>query len=469
MTGIAPWPLVLLGAVTALGPLSIDLYLPGFPDLAAELHSSEAAVQLTLTACVVGLAIGQPVAGPLSDAFGRRAPIVVGLLAWSVASVACALAPSIATLTALRFSQGLAGSAGMVVARAVLRDGASGDQLTRAFARLMLVVGVVPIAAPTVGGLLLQVTDWRGLFLVLSALGAALTLTVMFGLRETLPPSRRRAGGLPRAMADYRALLRDRSFLGPALVVSLTFAALFSYVSASSFLLRGTFVLSAAEFGFQFGVNSVALIAGTQVSARLARRLAPSTLLAAALCLGVGAALLMLGSAATGAFGYAGVSVPLAVFVLAIGVAMPVATAQAMNGHPERAGAASGLLGVFQFLVGGAIAPLVGLLRHGHGRSARRRDHRVRGSRRRGHVVECTIGGRRRHGGRSWRARRPCLAVVEAVAQEAYDGRRGDRPRRPARVHVRAQAGTEPPLRLPRRPTADRVAHVNTSDRVPAT
>ncbi|MDP9416878.1 MAG: multidrug effflux MFS transporter [Actinomycetota bacterium] len=359
---LAPSQLVLLGAVTALGPLSIDLYLPAFPELAAELGSSEAAVQLTLTACVVGLAIGQPLAGTISDAFGRRLPIVAGLLAWSIASVACALAPSIATLTALRLTQGLAGSAGVVVARAVLRDSASGDHLTRAFARLMLVVGVVPIAAPTVGGLLLHVTDWRGLFLALGAAGAALTTLVLVGLRETLPPERRSSGGVGQALSGYRFLLHDAAFVRPAVVVSLTFAALFTYVSSSSFLLRETFGLSAAQFGLQFGVNSVALVAGTQLSARLATRRPADSLLRAALAVGTVAVLVMLASAATGTLGYSGVSVPLAVFVFAVGVAMPVATAQAMNGHPERAGAASGLLGVFQFLVGGAIAPLVGLL-----------------------------------------------------------------------------------------------------------
>jgi DHA1 family bicyclomycin/chloramphenicol resistance-like MFS transporter len=357
---LTPRQTLVLGAATALGPLSIDLYLPAFPELAAELGASEAAVQLTLTACVLGLALGQLVAGPVSDAVGRRVPIAVGLGAWSVASFACALAPSITTFTALRFAQGLAGAAGVVVARAVVRDLSSGPELVRAFSRLMLVVGVVPILAPTLGGLLLERTSWRGLFVVLGVLGAAFCLVVVVGLRESLPPARRRSG-VRRALGSYRVLLTDRSFLGAAAVVSLTFAALFVYVSSSSFVLREVFGLSPAQFGLLFGVNSAGLVIGNQVSGALANRWPAAVMLPRAIGLGAAAALLVLVAGLTGAFGVVGVVVPLFVIVFAVGAAMPVASSRAMNAHPERAGAASALLGVLQFAVGGALAPLVGL------------------------------------------------------------------------------------------------------------
>ncbi|MBI4941820.1 MAG: multidrug effflux MFS transporter [Actinobacteria bacterium] len=349
-----------LGAATALGPLSIDLYLPAFPELARELGASEAAVQLTLTACVVGLALGQLVAGPVSDAVGRRVPIAVGLGAWAVASFACALAPSIATFTALRFTQGLAGAAGVVVARAVVRDLVSGPELVRSFSKLMLVVGVVPILAPTLGGLLLERTSWRGLFVVLGVLGALLTVVVFVGLRESLPADRRRSG-VRRALGSYKLLLLDRGFVGAAAVVSLTFSALFIYVSSSSFVLREVFDLTPGQFGLLFGVNSVGLVLGNQVSGLLANRWPAAVMLPRAVGLGLFGAVLVLVAGLTGALGVVGVVVPLFVIVFSVGAAMPVASSRAMNAHPERAGAASALLGVLQFAVGGALAPLVGL------------------------------------------------------------------------------------------------------------
>ncbi|WP_088315967.1 multidrug effflux MFS transporter [Kineosporia sp. R_H_3] len=349
-----------LGAATALGPLSIDLYLPAFPELARELGASEAAVQLTLTACVVGLALGQLVAGPVSDAVGRRVPIAVGLGAWALASFACALAPSIATFTALRFTQGLAGAAGVVVARAVVRDLVSGPELVRSFSKLMLVVGVVPILAPTLGGLLLERTSWRGLFVVLGVVGALLTGVVLVGLRESLPADRRRSG-VRRALGSYKLLLLDRGFVGAAAVVSLTFSALFIYVSSSSFVLREVFDLTPGQFGLLFGVNSVGLVLGNQVSGLLANRWPAAVMLPRAVGLGLFGAVLVLVAGLTGALGVVGVVVPLFVIVFSVGAAMPVASSRAMNAHPERAGAASALLGVLQFAVGGALAPLVGL------------------------------------------------------------------------------------------------------------
>lgn len=349
-----------LGAATALGPLSIDLYLPAFPELARELGASEAAVQLTLTACVVGLALGQLVAGPVSDAVGRRVPIAAGLFAWSLASFACAFAPSIATFTLLRFTQGLAGAAGVVVARAVVRDLVSGPELVRSFSKLMLVVGVVPILAPTLGGLLLERTSWRGLFVVLGVVGALLTGVVLVGLRESLPVDRRRSG-VRRALGSYRMLLTDRAFVGAAAVVALTFSALFIYVSSSSFVLREVFDLSPGQFGLLFGVNSVGLVVGNQVSGLLANRWPAAVMLPRAVGLGLFGAVGVLVAGLTGALGVLGVVVPLFVIVFSVGMAMPVASSRAMNAHPERAGAASALLGVLQFAVGGTLAPLVGL------------------------------------------------------------------------------------------------------------
>jgi MFS transporter, DHA1 family, multidrug resistance protein len=359
---LRPAQTLVLGAATALGSLSIDLYLPAFPELAAELGASEAAVQLTLTACVVGIALGQLIAGPVSDAVGRRGPIALGIGAWSLASFACAVAPSIGTFTLLRFAQGLAGAAGLVVVRAVVRDLASGPDLVKAFARLMLVVGVVPIAAPTVGGLLLDHMSWRGLFVVLGALGVIFTVVVLVGLNESLPPERRTDGGARAALVSYRILLADRAFMTAVFVVAFAFSALFIYVSSSSFVLRQVFHLTPGQFGLLFGVNSVGLVLGNQLSGLLVHRWSAAALLTRAIGLGVLASLGLLAAGVTGRGGLFAVAVPLCLVVFAVGAAMPVASGRVMDTHPDRAGAAAALQGLFQFTVGGVLAPLVGLL-----------------------------------------------------------------------------------------------------------
>jgi DHA1 family bicyclomycin/chloramphenicol resistance-like MFS transporter len=361
-SGLTRKRLFVVAMATALGSLSIDLYLPAFPELAAHLNTSEAAVQITLTACVIGLAIGQLIAGPLSDTWGRRAPIVVGLLGWSLASILCALAPSIQTFTALRFAQGLAGAAGLVVSRAVVRDLASGDEMVRAFARLMLIVGVVPIAAPTLGGVMLKVMPWQGLFVALAVFGLVGATVVTLGLSETLPVSRRRPGGLSSALRSYRVLLADARYVRAALVMAFTFAALFTYVSGSAFVMRNIFGLDAAGYGLMFAAHSIALVAGNQLSGRTAGRWRPSRQLLVALGVSLLGSAGLTVVAVTGIGGLAGATGTVMLTVFGIGMSLPVASSITMSGHPERAGAASALLGLMQFSVGGVIAPIVGTL-----------------------------------------------------------------------------------------------------------
>ena len=361
-TGLKGRRLLVLAMATALGSLSIDLYLPAFPELAADLQTSQAAVQITLTACVIGLAVGQLVAGPLSDSFGRRAPMALGLLGWSLASVLCAFAPSIETFTALRFAQGLAGAAGLVVARAVVRDLASGPQMVRAFAQLMLIVGVVPILAPTVGGIMLRFMPWQGLFVALSVFGLIGVAAVWFGLAETLPPNRRRPGGLRTALGSYGVLLRDPGYLRSSSVLAFTFAALFTYVSGSAFVLRSVFGLDASGYGLMFAAHSVSLVAGNQLSGRMASRWPARRHLAGALGVALLGAIGLTVVALTGVGGLTAAMGTVVVTVFGIGLSLPVASSIALAGHPERAGAASALLGLLQFSVGGVIAPLVGAL-----------------------------------------------------------------------------------------------------------
>src|SRR4051812_1216698 len=351
---------IVLGAVNAIGPLSIDMYLPAFPDIARSLSTSAAQVQLTLTACVAGLALGQLVVGPLSDRLGRRLPLIAAMAIYAVASVCCSIAPSAPVLMALRFVQGLAGAGGVVIARAVVRDLRSGAAAVRLFSSLMLVTGLAPILAPLAGGQVLALASWRGIFIVLATLSALLALIVALGLRETLPPERRSDRGLRRTLAIMRALLRDRWFVGHALAGGLGFGALFAYISGSSFVLQGIYGVSPQLYSVLFAVNGLGLIAGSQLNARLVGRFGPAKLLRAGLLSITGSAAALLAVVTAGGLGVWAVLVPMFVIVSSLSFVLPNSTALALADHADVAGTASALLGVGQFLIGAVVAPLVG-------------------------------------------------------------------------------------------------------------
>jgi DHA1 family bicyclomycin/chloramphenicol resistance-like MFS transporter len=264
-----PLLVVVLGLITAIGPLSLDMYLPAFPAIADDLGVPAAGVQLSLTSCLVGFALGQLICGPLSDRWGRRRPVVTGLLAYAVLSLLIALAPSAPVLIGLRLLQGFAGGAGAVVARAVVRDLYAGVAAAKFFSRLTLIFGVAPILAPILGSAVLRVTSWHGIFVVLGAIALALTVMVMTALPETLPPRRRSPGGLTDTARTARTLFADRIFLGYALGQGFSFAALFGYLSGSSFVLQDGYGVSPTLFSLLFGLNSIGLIVLSQANARL--------------------------------------------------------------------------------------------------------------------------------------------------------------------------------------------------------
>lgn len=263
---------LVLGAMIAIGPLTIDMYLPALPAITAGLQTTETAVQLTLTGTLLGLALGQLLVGPLSDVIGRRVPLLAGLALHIAASVLCVFAPTIGVLGVLRVLQGLGVAAATVVATAIVRDLFSGASFARIFSRLMLVMGLAPILAPTLGSGLLRWTEWRGVFAALAVLGALLIVVAALRLPETLPVVRRRHGGVGATMRDYRRLLNDRAFVGLVLVAGLAMAALFAYVSGSSFVLQEQYGLDEQQFGLAFGAGAVGLIAATQFNVRLLRR-----------------------------------------------------------------------------------------------------------------------------------------------------------------------------------------------------
>jgi MFS transporter, DHA1 family, multidrug resistance protein len=353
--------LVILGASSAFGPLSIDMYLPSLPSLSRDLGAPGSQVQLTLTACLAGLALGQALAGPVSDALGRRRPLLLGLAAYSLASWLCALAPSAGALAGLRLVQGLAGAAGIVIARAMVRDRHEGVAAARYFSMLMLVSGLAPILAPLIGGQILRVTSWRGVFAVLGAYGAVLLCAAAAFLRESLPPERRRTGGLRDTATTFRRLGADSAFLGYTLACGLGFAGMFAYISGSPFVYQDIYGTSPQLYGLLFGMNAFGLLAATQLNARLVGRVPPRRLLGIGLASGAAGGVALLAAVAAGALGLAGILPPLFVVVASLGLVLPNATALAMSRHPEAAGSASAMLGVLQFLFGAAAAPLVGL------------------------------------------------------------------------------------------------------------
>ncbi|MER7003164.1 multidrug effflux MFS transporter [Dactylosporangium sp. NPDC000555] len=353
---------LLLGFLTALGPLTIDMYLPSLPTITSDLHASAAAVQLTLTGTLAGLALGQLVVGPLSDALGRRLPLLAGIGVHVVASVLCVFAPNLAVLGTLRMLQGLGAAAASVVAMAVVRDLFSGLAAARLFSRLMLVVGVAPILAPTIGGLVLRLTQWRGVFVVLALAGLAIMAATALALPETLPQHRRRSGGAAGTVRDYARLFTDRVYVGLIVVAGLAMVALIAYVSGSSFVFQDGYGMSEQQFALVFAAGAVGLIGATQLNVWLLRRWTPQRILSGALLAGVAAGGVLLLLAATGAGGLAGVLVPLWTVLAAVGLAMPNAPALALSRHGEAAGTAAALLGAVQFGLGAVAAPLVGVL-----------------------------------------------------------------------------------------------------------
>ncbi len=352
--------IVVLAALSAFGPLSLDMYLPGLPSLTRELHATASAGQLTITACMLGLGVGQLIAGPLSDARGRRGTLLVGIVAYAVASVACAVAPSVGMLVVARLVQGMAGGFGIVVARAIVRDLSRGVTAARMFALLMGITGVVPVCAPLIGGQVLLITSWRGVFIVLAALGVPLLIATAVLLPETLPVPARHRGGLRTIVKTFGRLLGDRTFSPYALAFALSFAAMFAYIAGSSFVLEDIYHLSPQLFSLIFAVNSAGLIALSLIGGRLVGRIGPATLLrrglfgtfAASVC-----TLLVVVS-------HAGLGWLLVCFfglLAANGIVLPNGTAAAMGSGQSALGAASALLGLGQFGLGAVVAPLVGV------------------------------------------------------------------------------------------------------------
>lgn len=357
---VAPALATLLLLLTVFGPISMDLYLPVLPALTLELGATTSAAQLTLTACLIGLAVGQLIAGPLSDRYGRRGPLLIGITAYIAASALCAFSPTIETLVLARLVQGLAGAVGIVIAQAAGRDVYEGGALIRYYGRLTVLGGFAAIVGPVIGGQLARVMDWRGLFLFLAVIGAGLLIASLFIFRETLPIAQRTTGGMRQTGRDFRKLFSDRLFVGAVLISGLLYAALFAYLSGATYILQETYGLTPQGYSLAFAANS----AGFMIFGYIAGRTAESwsergTLVIGIAMSGAGA----LGLLATGLWNLSLPVVLVSLFVLASGVAFasPPTTSLALADYPELAGTASSVLGMARFGFGGIAAPLVGL------------------------------------------------------------------------------------------------------------
>ncbi|WP_068166660.1 multidrug effflux MFS transporter [Rhodococcus phenolicus] len=350
----------LLLVLTVFGPISMDLYLPALPALSADFGTATSVAQLTVTACLVGLAGGQLVAGPVSDRFGRRGVLLAGTVAYVVTSALCAVSPTIELLVLARLVQGIAGGVGIVIAQAAGRDIYAGGALIRFYGRVTVVGGFAAVVGPLLGGLLDTVTDWRGLFVFLAVVGAVILAAACVTFRETLPAGRRTRGGVTDAARDFGTLLADRVFVGAVVGQGFLYAALFAYLSGSTFVLQDIYGLSPQQYALAFGLNS----AGFMVFGYLAGRASERWSIRGTLAVGV----LLAGGGALGLLASGSVRMPLwvvivSLFLLAAGVASssPPATTLALAGYPQLAGTASSLLGAVRFGFGGVAAPLVGV------------------------------------------------------------------------------------------------------------
>lgn len=356
---------LVLGSLSAIGPLTIDAYLPALPDISRQLQATDAQAQLTITGLLIGLGLGQLVIGPLSDAVGRRRPLLLGLLGHALMSVLCALAPTITILAVTRTLQGVAGAAVAVVSMAMVRDLFVGIRAAQMLSRLTLVLGLAPILAPSLGSLLLKITEWRGIFAALALAAISLLVLAFKALPETLPVERRRPAKISSSLAAYRSLFSDKTFLAMVGVAGLMFAMLFTYISGAPFIMQELYGLTPGQFGVAFSANAFALILMTQLNPILLKRFDPVRVISGAVVLALVAstALLIITKLEVG--GLLGIMIPLWFVLAAGGLSFPNAPAIALSRHGDAAGTAAAMLGSAQFLIGGAVAPLVGIFANG--------------------------------------------------------------------------------------------------------
>ncbi len=347
--------------VSTIAPLATDMYVPAFPQVGADLAGTPTQVQLTLTTFFVGMALGQLIGGPVSDARGRRGPLLLALIVLTLASIACAYSPSITVMMIARFVQGLSGGWAMVTARAVIVDLTRGPQLVRSLNLVAGVGGIAPIVGPLLGAIILQFSHWRVSFWVVAALGAAMIVAVAVGIPESLPADRRHRGGLVQLGRAARHVVGQRGFVGYLLVMAFSMGVTFAYVATSAFILQSMNGLSPIMYSVDFAANAVGLALATLLAARLAGRVPTRTVITVGLAVtGAAGVLLLIGALWWGT----PLIVALVAFFLlmsAQGLIGPNAGALASAQVPQHPGTGSAVLGFCQWCMAGVVAPIAGL------------------------------------------------------------------------------------------------------------
>ena len=355
---------ILLGAVTAFAPVSIDMYLPALPILGAEFGASPGHVQLSVASFFLGLAVGQGFYGPLSDRFGRTRPLYAGLLLFVLASIGCALTPSMDFLIVMRFFQALGACSGQVISRAIVRDLFEPREAVQVFSLLVLVMGVSPVLAPLVGGQILQWFPWRSIFWVIATLGAAGLAGSLLRLHDT-HKGERKTLAIGNVLRTYIDLACDRSFLGYVLTGGMAMAGMFAYIVGSPYVFIEHFHVTTAHFGYFFGINALGLVLAAQVNARLVRHFSSDAIIRKVLAVQLVSGLILFAGAWTGFLQLYGIAALLFIYVSSVGCLFPNITAMAMAPQGARAGSASALIGVIQFGLAAASASLIGAANSG--------------------------------------------------------------------------------------------------------
>ena len=359
-----PTTILILGALSAFGPLAIDFYLPGFSAMAADFGTDETHIQATLAAYFLGLSIGQLIYGPIADRFGRRVPLLVGVTLFTLASLACAFAPSLDALVVARFIQALGGCAGMVLSRAIVSDKCDTIGAAKVFSQLMLVMGLAPILAPVLGGFLVNAYGWQSIFITLTLFSAVCTLAIALGIPESFPPHLPRQP-LSGALGRYGRLLIDGRYMSNALTGSIAMAGMFAYIAGSPFVIIKLYGIPPEHFGWVFGANAAGFIVVAQINARLLAKRGPAFLLARSVWVYAAAAVSLLAICAMGPAHLWPLLPPMFLCIASLGAIIPNASACAMSGQGARAGSASALLGCLQFSIAAGASALVGTLADG--------------------------------------------------------------------------------------------------------
>lgn len=353
---------LLLGLLAFLGPLNIDMYLPSFPGITRDLETSATLVQMSLTACLLGLALGQLIIGPISDAKGRRKPLLISTFLFALASILCALAPNITVLIAARFLQGFTASAGVVLSRAVVRDVFSGKALTKFFALLMVINAVAPMIAPIIGGAILsfEFASWRSIFYALAFIGFFIVLVAGLKLKETLPVEQRVPSSIGASLKTMGSLMTDRSFIGYALVVGIIHGGSFAYVSGTPFVYQDIYGVSPQTFSILFGINGLAIILGSYIIGRFSGIIKEKNLLKIAVLVSlIATSVLLIMTIIEGPL--ASLVISIFVYMITIGMILTSTFTLGMAKQGHRAGSASAILGMMSLLLGAFFSPLAGI------------------------------------------------------------------------------------------------------------